>query len=127
MSAVKKRDWNPVTYKRDGERYCSPACGHHCLKEDYDKAVKLADALCKRLGKGWESRVWENGGWHFSVKKGKLELHRNSKRWYWADFSATSRQFHAHGETPEDAIESALKIADEAVEAITEEIHEIRS
>ncbi len=128
MNTASQLNWNPTSYDHlNGERYCSPACGGHCLREDYDRAVKLANALCKRLGDGWKPRVWENCGWHLSVEKGKLELHRNSARRYWANFGATARQFEDHGDTPEAAIESVLKMANEAVVTIQAELKEIRA
>ena len=49
--------------------FCSPKCGHRCTKARHDLAWQRARALAKRLGDGWEPRVWENMGWHYDVKK----------------------------------------------------------
>ena len=58
--------WTP---RLNGDVYCSPACGFCCKKADFDRATERAQAIAKMLGGGWEPRVWENGGWHFEVKK----------------------------------------------------------
>lgn len=122
-----ERNWNPVTYQKWGEaRYCSTACGHGCTRDAYDKAVKLSKALCKRLGAGWTPNVWENLGWHFSAKKGKLEVHRNAPRRYWANFNATVRQFETHDETPQGAVAKVIKMAEDAARSIVDEVADIR-
>lgn len=59
--------WTP---KSDGKIYCSPACGFHCAKADFDHANERAAAIAAQLGSGWEPRVWENCGWNFEVTKG---------------------------------------------------------
>jgi hypothetical protein len=62
------REWNPV---RNGETYCSPACGAGCTYEAYKKAVKDADELaslcCDKIGGIWKPVVHENLGWHWQV------------------------------------------------------------
>lgn len=58
--------WKP---RKRGAIYCSPACGAKCLKADYDRCVREADALAKLLGPGWVPRIWENLGWHYEVGK----------------------------------------------------------
>ena len=62
------RDWTPV---RNGEYYCSPACGGHCTYEAFEQATKNAEALAelctKEIGGVWKTRVHENLGWHWHV------------------------------------------------------------
>jgi hypothetical protein len=75
---MRNRDWTPV--KRGGI-YCSPACGMGCTTEMYNKAMKDADALCKRaakeVGGEWVPDVWENLGWHYAItlKGGDITIH----------------------------------------------------
>lgn len=67
---AKELNWTPVL---KGGVYCSSACGGGkgiCDKSKYDLAVKSADALAKRMGRGWKAHVWENLGWHWEVVKG---------------------------------------------------------
>jgi hypothetical protein len=69
--------WKP---KLNGEVYCSSACGSKCKRADFERATARAEALVKRLGSGWEPKVWENMGWHYSArsKSGYLTVH---ERW----------------------------------------------
>lgn len=39
------------------------------------KAEKEAKWLQGRLGNGWEIRVWENIGWHYSCEKYNISVH----------------------------------------------------
>lgn len=56
---------------RNGDIYCSPACGARCTYKKYEKAVNDAENLVKicteTIGGIWETRVHENLGWHWSV------------------------------------------------------------
>ena len=58
-------DWEPIHH---GPIYCSPGCGCQCTREKYELTVRRAMALCAVLGEGWEPRVHENGGWHYSAR-----------------------------------------------------------
>ncbi len=71
------RDRNP---RRNGDIYCSPACGCNCTWNEYQQAHRNALALAEYLGPGWETNVWENGGWNYEVKNGLIELHPNYAR-----------------------------------------------
>jgi hypothetical protein len=65
--------WTPVSR---GETYCSPACGAGCTRREYDRAVRDADRLVKRLrGSGWRAEVWENVGWHFRAVSGTVQVY----------------------------------------------------
>lgn len=70
--AKETRLWKPV---RLGKYYCAPRCGRGCTWAEFQLATKRAAALCKRLGKGWEPRVWENGGWHYQATKETAEVY----------------------------------------------------
>lgn len=56
--------WKPV---RHGLTYCSPACGGGCTIMAFDACTIAARELAERLGPGWEPRVAENLGWHYSA------------------------------------------------------------
>ena len=71
--------WIPV---RDGDIYCSPACGGKCTKKKFDIATREAQRLAAQLGKGWEPHVWENLGWHYEVRCGGMTVDRRDKTWY---------------------------------------------
>lgn len=78
------RDWKPRSYVRpDGQAaYCAPTCGHHCLRSDYDKALRLARSTAKKMteqtGVEWKPNVWENLGWHWSIQNGHADIYRTS-------------------------------------------------
>jgi hypothetical protein len=94
-----------------GDVYCSPACGAKCTKAAYDKAMKAAGELVKRLGEEWTSRVWENMGWYYSAISGDghTKVHANH---YMGAVSYTAfigsvgsgGRWAESGETPEEAI-----------------------
>lgn len=54
--------WTPV---RNGNVYCSPACGHGCTHQAYLEATAQAHNLARLLGGGWHGVVSENLGWHY--------------------------------------------------------------
>ena len=63
-SGYTKKDYIAV---RRGAIYCAPFCGGKCTWAEFQLATKRAEALCKKLGSGWEPRVHENLGWHSGV------------------------------------------------------------
>lgn len=71
------RNWVPVLYEQDGTRYCSPGCGHQCMRADYEAAHKCGQELAKTLGNGWSYHVWENLGWHVAAndESGFINVH----------------------------------------------------
>ena len=131
MTETRTRDqerngWTPVL---NGDTYCSPRCGAKCTKADYDLCVTRANRLCKLLGEGWETRVWENLGWHYEVVfdlgtdrpgplgPGQIKLHPSThkgKTTYLCYFNSAAGQ--VMGESHEDPLE-ALIIAVRRVEA----------
>lgn len=71
--------WTPVA--QPGGIYCSPRCGGGCTREAFDAAAAAAEALAKRLGRGWKPHVWENLGWHYEAVKGEStvsDVHRSA-------------------------------------------------
>lgn len=114
--------WKPV---RNGETYCSPACGHGCTHEAFKRATTNAEKLCRLLGAGWQPRVHENMGWHFSAYSvyGSGQITADCYFFFhpivdddapnkisgWADMSVMGRQFHSEtGMDPKHAVEVVL-------------------
>lgn len=65
-----------LEYERDGYWHCNGLAHNQgdtrvtiLLPKAYDRAVKEGDELAERMGEGWTSRVWENGGWHYEAVK----------------------------------------------------------
>ena len=112
-----------------GGIYCSPRCGGRCTRREFDRATAEAAALAKRMGEGWEPRVWENLGWHYEVHKGAAVIHvtidRNAKGspvvGYWADIQ-TAKQFIADAKEPEDALGFAIQDARSAERKIANDL-----
>ena len=69
---TKELSWKPV---RRGNIYCSSACGASCKLADYNRCVRQAKALAKRMGPGWKTSVDENMHWYYSVYKGESSSH----------------------------------------------------
>lgn len=72
-----KGSWTAV---RKGDTYCAPACGGSCKFTAFELATKRAADLATRLGPEWEPVVFENLGWHYSVKSPCGRIHVNE---YW--------------------------------------------
>lgn len=57
--------------ERIGDRYCSPRCGRGCTWDEYtaacDAGQTLATVMQEKTGLPWESRVWDNLGWHYET------------------------------------------------------------
>jgi hypothetical protein len=115
-----KRDWTPV---RNGDAYCSPACGggpRVCSIERYKHAVKVADATARDLGAGWTPVVKENLGWHARVVSpcGRISVHLPvlpDDTGYTAFLGPKEFQpagkWAESGRTPREAIENVLNAA----------------
>jgi hypothetical protein len=69
---MSNQQWTPV---RNGEIYCSPACGCNCTQAEFELATMQAERLCARMNnmkggfKDWVPYVWENMGWHFQIRR----------------------------------------------------------
>ncbi|TPL42663.1 MULTISPECIES: hypothetical protein [unclassified Mesorhizobium] len=79
MGSTNDKAWVPV---RNGPFYCSPRCGggKFCRHEWYVAAKRNAEALAARMGDGWQVKIWENLGWHYTVEKGHVTIHVNEDR-----------------------------------------------
>lgn len=124
--------WTPQL-SPDGVFYCSPRCGggRFCRREWFDMATRKAEELARRMGDGWTPDVWENLGWHYSVRKGTARIypsedrnkgfdpeHGFGVRSYMAMVNVpatvggnggTAVQFIAHAAQPEDALGFAVQ------------------
>jgi hypothetical protein len=83
-------------------------------KAAHDKAVKDAARLAKRMGPGWEPEVWENLGWHYSVRKGVCSIHPSLFRGKLTSYTVyfnTAKQVCLSADTPEDALGFAVQEA----------------
>jgi len=108
------RGWTPV---RRGKIYCSPMCGGKCTYRDYQRAVKDAAKLAKRLGPKWKPHMWDNLGWHWQVMYFTHGVLRASIwRGYGGHYHASiGGVYTAHATTPEAALYAALKELDASI------------
>lgn len=104
------RDWNPVA---DGERYCSPACGRGCTREEYDAARKGAQELREQLpGDAWKPVVWENLGWHYAARltgadNTYIEVHPEPGGRFWVE-AILPLQLHGTYQDPAKGVRDVL-------------------
>ena len=110
------RNWTPV---ENGDVYCSPACGCKCKRVDYDNAVAASETFTQTIGDGWQHKVWENCGWHFSASKGCMEVHKTDTG-YTAYFNSI-RQHVCSASTAEAAIQGAIDAALMTVDILLED------
>jgi hypothetical protein len=104
MSEAIELSWEPV---RNGEIYCSPACGSGCTIDSYLQTVEDANRLCKELGPGWFPRVWENLGWHYSAKSANDQVEVHETRYTGGvHYTAYAGGKADNGDTPREAIEN---------------------
>jgi hypothetical protein len=51
------------------------------IYDEKDRVTAKAERLCVWLGEGWQSRVWQNMGWHFEAHwKGLIHVYPSSRR-----------------------------------------------
>ena len=106
--------WGPLI---DGERYCSPACGRGCTKAEYERAVKAAQALVKKLGYGWVPNVWENLGWYYKATSlcGRLEvsplMSRNPDAGLKHYYATLGERWTAQDSSPRKAVTKVIAMA----------------
>ncbi|MCK5613437.1 hypothetical protein KAR91_66820 [Candidatus Pacearchaeota archaeon] len=121
---------------RKGFVYCSPRCGMGCSHKDYLEAKEKARRLANRLGKGWRIRVWDNLGWHWEVRKGKINIDVNeylsSPTSYdcWVVIEGTTQslsntQFSKTRKTPEKAISAVAEEMERHVKAVQKSINNL--
>ena len=113
MSERGSLSWDPIS---DGPTYCAPACGSRCTRAAYDRAEACAGLLARTLGPGWIPRVWENLGWHYSVRSpcGRLMVHPSSVDGFTAflgPVGGIGGRWAEHGDTPQKAIDATVAVA----------------
>lgn len=114
----------PLSWKphRRGAIFCSPACGFQCTVSAHEKAKKSASDLVKKMGPGWQARVWENLGWHWNAvsKNGYLKIHPSSGEGYTAFLGEKGGggKWAQHGRTPQEAIAAVVLQAREELSLI---------
>lgn len=113
--------WTPIL---DGEVYCAPACGCKCKLVDFKRATASAAALVADLGDGWQPRVWENLGWHFSASKGSATVDYSESDGHFTAsidaglFRQRHELFRAVGVSPRAAVEAALAEIEHKIAAL---------
>lgn len=123
--------WKP---KRQGDRYCAPACGRGCTMKEYEEASVKGGALATRLGQGWTVRIWENLGWHYAVQSPcqRIRIHPNI---YWktrkvesytaflGERNSSGGKWAEHGKTPEAAMRNVIRVAKADLDALSAALH----
>lgn len=133
MAETKQLSWKP---RRSGAIYCAPACGGRCTYEAFQRATREANALCKKLGEGWQPTVWENLGWHWCVQKGVKEYFADTEfvsvclsgdgKTYRAEVHFTE-QFFGNDRHPVLAVEKAFKAAQQHVNNVNKRFAKIKA
>ena len=100
---MKQLSWEPI---RDGEQYCSPACGGGCTIDEYLAANEAAAKLCEELGSSWNPRAWENLGWHYLAFCNGLQVRKIASNLHTANYDGN----HTSGETPLQAVEAMREL-----------------
>ena len=87
------------------------------------EANRVANEMCEQLGKGWEPRVWENGGWcccaELNTEKCGFAIHKSTHDHDPAVYScyASPNGYGGHaaefgdvprGDTPEEAFANCI-------------------
>lgn len=102
-------DWTAV---RDGDLYCSPACGGRCTFAAFEAATREADELVRQLGPKWTAQVWENLGWHYVAEVAGLRVDALPEGFQpGMHFSAVFGGHIASGATPIEAVRAVLTLA----------------
>ncbi len=77
-------------------------------------ALKNAYVLRKKLGTMWVINVWENLGWHYSIKliidAGYIEIFPRKNGEYWID-SRLPEQIYVYAKDPTDGVKELIKKA----------------
>lgn len=124
-----KLSWKPKRSHSSTGRYdvyCSPACGHGCLRSDYEKAVLAAvDLAMFHLEGDWIPEVVENFGWHWKVTKGKAEIRLMPSGKNYSCHLNTQPPRSCSGPTPQAALDMALSQARTALTTLQEDIKEL--
>lgn len=61
---------------KQGRYFCSPSCGRGCQRVHFERAVKAAKSLARKLGgKPWIANVWEQSGWGFQAQAENVAIY----------------------------------------------------
>lgn len=127
-------DWTPRRMQ-PGDLYCSPACGGRCTWAAYQKAKKDANALARKLGKGWVPKVWENLGWWYKAQTedGLMKVHPSTNHGTVCGYTAYFGEGESGGtwasqeKTPEKALEDVLARAEKSARYILQLLKSYRT
>jgi hypothetical protein len=113
--------WEPVLA---GARYCAPACGRGCTKVEFNVATASAEQLARLMGGGWAACVWENLGWHYSVKSPcrRVAIHPSGAGFiaFLNGAGQPGGRWSAFGKTPQQAVDNVVNEARSEYEWIGE-------
>lgn len=122
MSTTSPLSWEAKAGPRG--RYCAPACGRGCTRVEHDRAQRAAAALCRRLGKPWTPRVWENLGWHYEAVVPGATISPDHVGGFVA---YVVQRYVEHGPTPQQALVNALRPALREARALLQVLEAIPS
>lgn len=94
-------------------RFCAPGCGSHCLMSDFKRAEVRGASLCRRLGKEWRTRVWENMGWFVEAvhSSGYLKVSGKARNYTCYFGAGHGGRWVGTGNTPKRALADAIDLA----------------
>ncbi len=120
MEVVLDTEWIPL---KEGDIFCSPACGLGCTRVNYEDAIVAGYELACRLGDGWSPRVWENGRWNYQACKGTLTI--SPTKTGWKALTTTRPQFSSSGPTAQGVLEDILSQGATALLGLTKDLSAI--
>ena len=84
------------------------------------KALKDGHSLIKKMKtSGWKLRVWENMGWHYSIRKGAISI---SPVYYGRSYMALMSSSTLDARDPNKAYENQLKAVKKFMKARQKDI-----
>ena len=112
-SIMTELSWDAV---EQGHQFCAPACGRGCTRTEHDIAEASAELLARMLGPDWTAKVWENLGWHYSVRSpcGSLTVHPGLGSSFIAFLGGPGGiggRWSSRGDTPQEAIVATVAAA----------------
>jgi|SRR6478736_4796175 len=108
-------------------QFCGHACGFHCTRKQFDKAV--AEAETAALGMpGWTANVWENGRWHWNLIRevGEVRWHlslNTKQRWECYSYGGGQQVWTCGFNTPQEAVSRAVDALRKQIARATRDIH----
>ena len=111
--------------RRQGAKYCSPACGRGCTWAEFEDANQSASRLANALGGDWEPKVWENLGWHYAAIHPHLSVSETTAGdgdytvYVTRAVDGVGGDWVAHGEDPHTAVRDAIAKVQAEHESLT--------